>query len=81
MAVYVDDARHRLGRMVMCHMLADTDDELRAMARAIGVPERHHQGDHFDVCLRSRARAIAAGAVEVTQRQAVQIRRRLRACG
>lgn len=79
MTVYVDNARHRLGRMVMCHMLADTDDELRAMARRIGVDERHHQGDHLDVCLRMRARAVAAGAVEITQREAVRVRRRLRA--
>lgn len=78
MTVYVDNARHRLGRMVMCHMLADTDEELRTMARRIGVDERHHQGDHLDVCLRMRARAVAAGAVEITQRDAVRIRRRLR---
>jgi hypothetical protein len=78
MTVYVDNARHRVGRMVMCHMLADTDDELRAMARRIGVGEQHHQGDHFDVCRASRARAIAAGAVEITQREAVRVRQRLR---
>lgn len=78
MSVYVDNARHRYGRMLMCHMLADTDDELRTMAGRIGVHERHHQGDHFDICLAKRAKAVAAGAIEITQREAVLIRRRIR---
>lgn len=78
MAVYVDDMRARYGRMVMCHMMADTDAELRAMADKIGVRQRWHQGDHFDICLQKRALAVAAGAIEVTQRElaAIRIRRR-----
>lgn len=64
--------------MIMCHMIADTDAELRAMAEKIGVRQRWHQGDHFDICLKKRALAVAAGAVEVTQRQlgAMVIRKR-----
>lgn len=69
MTVYVDDMRAKFGRMVMCHMIADTDDELRTMAAKIGVRQKWHQGDHFDICLEKRAMAVAAGAVEVTQRQ------------
>ena len=70
MTVYVDDMRAEFGRMKMCHMIADTDDELRAMATKIGVAQRWHQGDHFDIALSKRALAVANGAVEITWRQA-----------
>jgi len=70
MTVYVDNMRAPYGRMVMCHMIADTDAELREMARKIGVSERWHQGDHFDIALSKRALAVAAGALEITWRQA-----------
>ena len=70
MTVYVDDMKADYGRMKMCHMIADTDAELRAMADKIGVAQRWHQGDHFDIALSKRALAVEAGAVEITWRQA-----------
>lgn len=84
MAVYVDDMRAPFGRMVMCHMVADTDDELHAMADRIGVARRWHQKagthrSHYDICLAKRALAVAAGALEVTQREVARIARRKRA--
>ena len=75
MSVYVDTMRARYGRMVMCHMIADTDDELHAMAHRIGVARRWWQspgatsGSHYDICLNKRAAAIAAGAIEISLRQ------------
>ncbi len=74
MAVYVDDARHPYGRMVMCHMVADSLAELLEMAVRIGVHPRHLQKPgshhaHIDVCRSKRAAAVAAGAGEITQRQ------------
>lgn len=70
MPVYVDDMRAPYRRMVMCHMLADTDEELFAMARRIGVNVKWHQKagtahSHFDVCLSKRALAVKYGAQEI----------------
>ena len=69
MAVYVDEAKHSYGRMIMCHMLADTQDELFAMADKIGIDRKWFQRKascpHFDIAKSKRALAIAAGAVEV----------------
>lgn len=87
MAVYVDDMRAPYGRMVMCHMLADTDAELHAMAARIGVARRWWQspektsGSHYDIALSKRALAVAAGAVEITWRQAGLMNMRRRATG
>jgi hypothetical protein len=69
MTVYVDDVRHQYGRMVMCHMWADTRAELLAMADTIGVQRKWLQQppeaswEHFDISLGKKASAIAAGAV------------------
>ncbi len=78
MAVYVDDMKADYGCMKMCHMIADTDDELCAMADKIGVRQKWHQGDHFDICLAKRSLAVKAGAMEITRRQlgAMVIRKR-----
>jgi hypothetical protein len=73
MAVYVDDMRARLGRLIMCHMAADSEAELHAMADAIGVARRWHQGDHYDVCLKMRGRALDLGAIAVTRRELLRI--------
>lgn len=71
MAVYVDDMKARFGRMVMCHMVADSTDELLTMADRIGVARRWLQDagtpeEHFDIALSKRSLAVAAGAVEIT---------------
>lgn len=85
--VYVDDMRASLGRMVMCHMIADSDDELHAMAARIGVQRRWWQSpprsstSHYDIALSKRALAIQAGAVEITRRQAAAMAARRRLTG
>jgi hypothetical protein len=82
MSTYVDDMKAGYGRMVMCHMIADTPAELLAMADNIGVARRWIQcagthREHFDICLTMREKAVAAGAIEVTQRElGLEIRRR-----
>jgi hypothetical protein len=67
--VYVDDMRARFGRLIMCHMIADTDEELHAMVDRIGVARKWHQGDHYDIALSKRALAVANGAIEITLRE------------
>jgi len=73
MAVYVDPARHPFRGMMMCHMIADSRDELLEMADRIGVSRRwlQHEGrasEHFDICQSKRALAVRLGAVEITSR-------------
>jgi hypothetical protein len=82
MTAYVDDMRSTFG--TICHMLADTDEELHAMAAKIGVARRWHQGppehdSHYDIGLSKRALAVLAGAVEITWREAgfMNLHRRL----
>ncbi len=74
MTVYVDDMQASFGRMKMCHMMADTTEELMAMADRIGVQRKWVQypgtyREHFDIAMSKRALAVAAGAREVTQRE------------
>ncbi len=76
--VYVDDMRAKYGRMTLCHMIADTSDELHSMAARIGVARRWCQREgtrkeHYDVCLAKRAEAVKAGAVEVTRRELARL--------
>lgn len=69
MTVYVDDVRHRYGNMIMCHLWADTLDELLAMVDKIGVQRKWLQEPpkaswvHFDIALSKKSLALAAGAV------------------
>lgn len=84
MAVYVDDMRSPFGRYIMCHMVADTDDELHAMADRIGVARKWHQKagthqSHYDIALTKRALAVAFGAVEIDRRHLAEIVRGKRA--
>ncbi|MFV3388439.1 DUF4031 domain-containing protein [Pseudomonas sp. NY15364] len=88
MAVYVDDERMPYRRMLMCHMLADTTEELLEMADKIGVQRRwlQHSGtpkEHFDICLSKRAKALQHGALDADRAKVVEIIRtkRERAAG
>jgi len=66
------------GRMIMCHMMADTTEELLSMATKIGVahkwiqyPDTKHE--HFDICLSKKKKAIALGAKEITHTELREI--------
>lgn len=79
MTVYVDRARFRLGRMIMCHMVADSLGELHTMAERLGV-RRWFQDKpgrpHYDLSKASRTLAVALGAVEVSSRELVEVLKR-----
>jgi hypothetical protein len=81
MAVYVDSANIPFRGHVMCHMIADTLDELHAMADAIGMQRRWFQPrsfPHYDLPQERRAEAVRLGAVEVDRRGIAAVMRRLR---
>ncbi len=75
MTVYVDGARNGYGRMVMCHMVADTPNELHTMAAMIGLRYDWYQSPdkasfpHYDLSLTRRALALSAGAKELTRQE------------
>jgi hypothetical protein len=72
--VYVDDMRAPFGRMTMCHMIADSTDELLAMVDAIGVDRKWIQcagtyREHFDIALSKKVLAMRLGAQSISRRQ------------
>jgi len=82
MSVYVDqlaDHGWRLGKS--CHMIADTLEELHAMAERIGMKRAWFQPKsfpHYDLVASRRKRAIAAGAIDCNRTTFVAKLRELR---
>ena len=76
MPVYVDDVFIPFGRMKMCHMIADTEEELHEMARKIGLKREWFQDTsrpHYDVSKTKRAEAVRHGAVEVSVKELIAL--------
>ena len=74
MGVYVDDMKAQFGRMVMCHMIADSRQELLEMVDKIGVHRKWIQKsgtprEHFDISLGKRKLAVENGARQITSRE------------
>jgi len=84
MAVYVDDVRFPYRGMVMCHMFADTEAELHAMADRIGIQRRWFQRPpraswrHYDISLTKKREALRAGAIQTDRWGALEHVARLR---
>jgi hypothetical protein len=84
LSVYVDRVNLGFGRMVMCHMIADTPDELHAMADRISVERRWFQMPpkvsfwHYDIAKSKRQLAISAGAIDCERNVFVGHLRRIR---
>jgi hypothetical protein len=52
--VYVDEMRAAFRGMIMCHLIADSDEELHAMAARLGLKMAWHQKpgtvhSHYDI--------------------------------
>ena len=71
MTVYVDDAVTLWRGQRWAHLMADTLDELHAMAARLGIPPRAFQnktsGAHYDVPVPLREEAIRLGAVAISR--------------
>lgn len=85
MSVYVDAAIYPFGRMIMCHMIADTPEELHAMADRIGVQRKWFQTPpkasfwHYDIAKSKRELAISSGAIACDRNTFVGHLQRIRA--
>lgn len=76
MSVYVDTMKAKYGRMIMCHMLADTLDELHEMADKIGIKRKwfqNHGTPHYDICQSKKKLALSHGALEADRRKVVEL--------
>lgn len=74
--VYIDNYNAPFRGMTMCHMMAETVEELDAFAKSIGLNPAWRQGGswpHYDVAMSKKKQAIAAGAKEVTCRELVAL--------
>jgi hypothetical protein len=84
MTVYVDQAKYKYGRMIMCHMVATSEDELHAMVDLLGIDRRHFQcppkvrNPHYDICKSKRDLALSLGAQEVSTRELIAISKAMR---
>lgn len=84
--VYVDDMRAPFRNMIMCHLIADTDEELHTMADKLGLARKWHQKpgthhSHYDISLGFRARAIALGAIQINRTELGAMLRHRRTLG
>ena len=77
MTCYVDAVRHYPGAGLrfseFCHLLADSPEELHAMADRIGMPRRFFQDHpwrwHYDLPAHLRDAAVRLGAKELTMHE------------
>jgi hypothetical protein len=75
----IDNMQISFGRMKMSHMIADSLEELHAMAKAIGVNKKWFQPTnhpHYDICKAKRQLALQNGAIAVSERELVKMMRK-----
>lgn len=79
--VYIDNMNIKYRRMIMCHMIADTTEELLDMATKIGMNHKWIQDketwqEHFDICLSMKTKALAIGAKDIPMRELAMLLRK-----
>ena len=72
--IRVDNGHHPLGRMIMCHLIADSPRELQEVADRLGLRRSYIQypgtwKEHLDVSRSKRAEAVRLGAREISQKE------------
>ena len=74
MTVYVGPSIYPYGRMIMCHMAADSLEELHEMASKIGVRRWFQDGfrPHYDICKSKRKTAISFGAIDSDEKTIIE---------
>ena len=79
MAILVDQARWPWRGDYWCHLVSDSDlEELHEFARLLGCRRVGFQGDHYDINVETRVRAVDIGAIELDSRELV---RRMKTAG
>lgn len=83
MGVYVDCEKNQYRHMIMSHLVADTVDELHAMAQRLGLKRSWFQQSrngmpHYDICQTKREQAIKLGAEVIDRRKMVELMRKNR---
>ena len=76
--IYVDKLEIKFKGMIMCHMIADTEEELLEFAKSIGLNSRYLQKagtykSHFDVSKSKKELAIKKGAKLIGRKELVDI--------
>lgn len=81
MTVYVDDSKIPHRGTVWCHLMADSFSELEGFARKLNLHPSWRHGDHYDLTPSKRAKAVQLGAQQVTARELIPLRKKLRSDG
>lgn len=59
-------------------MIADSYDELFQFAEILGLKKSWFHKDHFDICLEKKKLALSLGAIEVSTKEIVLIRKKIK---
>lgn len=76
MKIWVDEAKYKFGRMLMCHMISDDIQFLHSFAAQLGIKSKWFQNTkypHYDICKSKRKLAVELGAIEISTKDLIKI--------